>query len=1533
MKRKTLMVIVALMATMITSLLFASCISIEVVDAFKVEITNKEALTQEWVEGSETRELQVKFYLDGDDYTTGRAYTLETSNGKVVSIGDDNKTLTAEGEGSAIITVTAVSDRGNIFTDSVEIAVIPYIRAVEIANDDNLSEVWVIGEADRTLELKFKPEYYQTNTPDFTTVSSDNTVISVGEDNLTLTAEGIGTATITVTAVDHAGNERTDEITLTVRPELESITIVNEEALAAEWSDWTVSRTLEIALQSDEYWTLDNTPYTVTATEGLIEVDGLTLTAKGEGTATVTVSARGETASYQVEIVRSAPVITFEEAENFVTVDGVNKLGAYEGEEAVLPVVKARTCYGEAVEVKVTLVQEGNAATIENGVVKGAKGTYTVEFTAVDNIDENLVTTETIEVTFARDLIAYSDGSWSYQENAQYVADEDQVLINKQSSSAKQQMMVFNNDIASKYYYIEVEYVTEGSYYGGIANYTYTVGEDGKVSYNMTKMLVSAVFDRSDNFTSKGDRYMHYLADYYTTKPTSGSSQSFIGSRNEDPYNTIFQRGLKVYRDLKENEQCTSITKVSKMAVARVGDYYVCFWNDQYITMLASDTYGGDVNTVPGLFLLNYNRKNNGGDSDRTGDTSVKAIDYFNGEEKVMAKLAELTDGGKDVTTSYVPADWAQNSMNTNNRYFTTTSDEDGLGYTFTDRQKGFNNGMVSNYVWFEGDFTYSWDYVSIGGDKNSDYRNGATMEIRTANGLAAVPGDNQLYGWVGSQGKFTNFGTNTLAFGDAELKGIDASEGFRFIVTRKSNGSNWEYTYTAVSLADGTVYTQTKSYAKTVKNDIVTIQWHNFYAAGTYDNITWTNEAKIAHEDHAYDANSKVSYEWSEDGLTCTAKAACRYPYCNETLAETVTSTVEKVVSATCTTPEYTTYSVTFENSLFTAQEKTVATKEALGHDMQKVDAKPATTEAAGWNEHFACTRCDYKEGYKEDPQLESAPKITFAETANFTENENGGVLVALEGEEIILPVATANTWKKVDITDKMTITPYGGASIKDNVVTASKGSYEIVYYAKDLDNETLETTKVITVNVYRNMIAYNDGSWTYVEGAKYVEDDKQVLYNAVPTGVNADASKQTNTEQTLVFANTLGSKYYYVEVEYVTTGSYFGGLANYKYTVAENGEVTYNFDRVLASAIYDRQGTIQHSFSDYYKTKPANNSSWNNFIGSRNESPYNTMNISNVVDWRCISENAKNSGDTKVSKMAIARMGDYFICFWNDEYLCMLASDTYGGENNTVPGLYLLNFNRRGGNSNKVRDCETTVQNIVYFDGQEDVATKLAALTDNGKDINTSYVTFDDAKASINTNNKLFDSYGVTEENGLSYTFKDKQKNFSNGMVSNYVWFEGDFTYSWEYVNEGGDALGTTESSKSRYGALMEIRTRNSYAAYGDDNQMFGWFGKEGTFENLGTNNIKFSDDELAGIDSSKGFKYTVSRKMHETYAEWTYTAKSLADGKEYTKTLKYAASADSENGIKAYSQWNYIVTLQWHNTYAAGTYSNITWSNTAA
>ena len=806
MKNKQLLIVLCVLV-IVASLLSVVACDVVATDEVKIVITNKAQLTAAWTEGEADRQLAVEITV-GDAVDATKAYTVSSSDTNVVSVADDNKTLKAVGGGKATITVKA-----DDVTDSVEINVTPSLKAVKITNKTALTAIWTVGDDARTLAIEFNPDYYQTNKPEYTVVSSDPTVVEVGADKATLTAKKLGEATITVTA-----GKFSDSVKLSVRPALESVQITNKEDLSAVWTDWSQKRTIALSFAPSEYYTADNTTATVTCNpDNAITVDGYTLTAAQTGSVTVTVSVAGQSDSFTVDIQRSVPQIAFEDTSGFTeTAEGGN-MNAIADVSVTLPVFTARACDGKAVTVVVTVPDGVQYDEQENSVI-APQGSYELTLTATDPVDETKVTTKKITVWFTRKLIEWNDGSWDVTE--QYVADNEQKLATSMDGF---QRMQFNAEL-SDYYYAEATFYTADYAVAGIANY---VAES--VDGDRARELISIVA------TSGNADYK--IIDFDT-------NAGWDVQENTGANTVLYQYRLTEYGGLKALEKQDEMY-VTKMSVLRLGTVFYMFYNDQYVAATDMDYYASQ-NTTPGLFVCGY-----------SSDDYVSQINYFSDKEAVTNKYNELTLNGKSFIRPFVTGnDYAKskNGFTANEK-----STERGINFDYTDYTKGINSGCVSTYMFFEGDFTFSWEYkaTSAWNKKNIKFQMYVEM-LSLIEYRNTACGGIQLGADYDVNSQITKYMLNATGMAENPTKEeapnvVSAEYATRFTISRKLCDGYALITLTATQL-DGSDYTVTREIkiGATAENSTdgqtafedwnkpVVLIWRNFHIAGEYSNIMW---------------------------------------------------------------------------------------------------------------------------------------------------------------------------------------------------------------------------------------------------------------------------------------------------------------------------------------------------------------------------------------------------------------------------------------------------------------------------------------------------------------------------------------------------------------------------------------------------------------------------------------------------------------------------------------------------------------------
>lgn len=591
-KKKILIMLLALFACF--CLAMAGCST----DKLTVKITNKEALTAEWSEGGADRTIEFSVEQGGET-VEGAEYTVSSDNSGVVSV--DGTTLKAVSAGTATITVAS----GNA-SDSVKITVNAALKAITISNKDALTATWHVGEAHRTVEVAFDPESFNQGNVDVKVTSSDPTVISV--DGMSLKAEKVGMATITVTA-----DGCSDSVALSVRPTLDSMTITNKSDMEADWVAGA-SRTLALSFEPSDYFTSENTQITVTSDpENLITAEGLRLTLAGNvasGTeVTVTVSAEGVNATFAFTTKRTAPAISFsnvQPSEYYEETAEGGTVGVLEGTQVImLPTVTAAACDGSAIdEDAITVTHSEGIETDGFGTLYPAKGTYTVTYTVADPVEPTLTASKTLTINVHRKV--YTDiTNWWLTTDDLFAENEEQTATSLYPNGYA--LGVFNMQ-PSKQYYAEVTFngIVSGGSLVGLGHF-----ENGSHGNSFVNVILT-----SDNVASNANSFRATdLGDNSTWTSITGKVVNYTRAQMEEK--GIYPDDLNLV----------------KFAVARDGDVFYCFIDDKFVTAVTSadfgDNYFSSVDTIPGIFGYNY------------AGVTVQGMQYCSGAE-AQSKVQEL---------------------------------------------------------------------------------------------------------------------------------------------------------------------------------------------------------------------------------------------------------------------------------------------------------------------------------------------------------------------------------------------------------------------------------------------------------------------------------------------------------------------------------------------------------------------------------------------------------------------------------------------------------------------------------------------------------------------------------------------------------------------------------------------------------------------------------------------------------------------------------------------------------------------------
>ena len=196
-----------------------------------------------------------------------------------------------------------------------------------------------------------------------------------------------------------------------------------------------------------------------------------------------------------------------------------------------------------------------------------------------------------------------------------------------------------------------------------------------------------------------------------------------------------------------------------------------------------------------------------------------------------------------------------------------------------------------------------------------------------------------------------------------------------------------------------------------------------------------------------------KTTYEWSEDGKSCTAKRALVN---DKTHIETATATVtaKETKSATCTDKGETTYTATFAVDWATTQTKVIADIAAKGHKLSKTDAKAATHMTEGNIEYWYCSVCGKYFGDEA-----AATEITLASTVTAKLADHTADTKKWEYDKV-------NHWNRCECGEKLNTAEHTFEWVTDKKATESEAGVKheecTVCHAKR--NENTEIPKIPT-------------------------------------------------------------------------------------------------------------------------------------------------------------------------------------------------------------------------------------------------------------------------------------------------------------------------------------------------------------------------------------------------------------------------------------------------------------------------------------
>ncbi|HJB93884.1 MAG TPA: hypothetical protein H9708_08060 [Candidatus Borkfalkia stercoripullorum] len=1272
---------------------------------------------------------------------------------------------------------------------------------------------------------------------------------------------------------------------------VETISISNESALTAEWILGSADRTVHVTF-TPETLTEENTQFTVESSDtDVVTVNGKSIKAVGAGTSTITVKAGDATDSVNVTVSIGDPTIE-------VAGDTVN---AVEGiATSVQNLVLAEACDGTDLtdSVELTFDDTDNITyDEEKGTVTFAEvGEYELTFTVADPRDAAKTASVDVVVNVARNPITTSNVDFSYSN---MYGDESAQTV---STSSGELAYAYYNTTASKLYYAEATFDI-GSPHQGVQ-----VGLGHFIPGN-TKRMVGMGVDRGDrNFKIKDiDWIKTPNPDFQEGNPWTSSNGAPYAEANYALYNYR----LAEFRGLTDDD-----ASHVKFAVARVDDMMYAFVNDQYVASVVFDYYR-IVDTVPGIIGTMWST------------TQVSGMSWLSGSE-AQAKIDSLIGDGQMIN-AYSPDSWALNSM-TN---FATCvdnigADENGLKYDYTSINNIGNDSMVSPYIYFEGDFTFEWIYKNTGKNDNPTYGK-AQMYLEVRDWRAITPIFN-----LGERRNDSKFLLDKLPdASDSEVTDkwyqpdfgdFDFSEGTRYTVTRTLGESAATYVLTVTSVANPSqTYSRTIEYSGARWSEPAILIWKNEFVSGEYSGIKWeafdedaptdplavsiTNKSALASEWILGEGARTVDIAFTPDNFMADVNYEDYTVTSSNTDAVTVNGRTLTAVGVGKTTITVQAGDATDSVEVFVMESM------PTGIEISNESELTATWVVgdADRTVHVTFTPGDLTEDTAPFTVESSDPEVIRADGKKLVAVGAGTATItvkvgdATDTVEITIsladPTITAEDPidvvydKTYDLSDLVAVESCDGIDLSDSVEVSfsqdgitydedngtisfghDSAEYTVTFTVSDPRDGSFTATKTVTFKVYRNPLGTSNYEFTF---------------SNVADGDAAQTATIDRDNLAYAYYNTTASKLYYAEATFDIKVPHAGVQVGLGHFIPDDTT------RMIAMGV-DR-GDRNFKIKDIDWDKTPNPSFDENEAGSYADvhQPMFMYQLSNQL--------GKEDANAGHVKFAVARVGNLFYAFVNDQYVASVSYNDYL-DKDTVPGIIGMMW------------TTTSISGMNWLSG-EDAQTKIDSLLANGEQIGP-YVPYDWA---MNSKTTFADSVKnlSKDENGISFDYTSINNHINDSMVSPYVYFEGDFTLEWVYKFDSkndnpteGKAQMYLEVRNWKYGTpLLNLGERRN------DNKFL--LDREPDLKDEEVPEGKYDqpafDSFDGGFDFSQGTKYTLTRTLSDTAATYTMTVTSVANPEQtHSRTFVYEKS-----------DWNEPVLFLWHNTFVAGSYSQITWS----
>jgi len=865
MKRKSLLLI-ALVLTLCLSVVGIVGCKDDPIDPAKqsIEITNAAALTAKWNVGEPDRTVEVAL----SDGLKDKTVTLTAEPEGIVTI--DGMKLTAAKNGTASVKATVKLDEEHEYTDSVEIKV-DYNYTLTISNKADLVKAFRLNSEDREVKVTLS-DAIKNNKVEIKSSNTDAVTVVNGKLHARAKGESTITASTTLNGVTFK-----DSFKVTVWGSFD-MQVTNKAALEGVLGKADEPRVIEVNLvEAGDYTLADVTA--ISANPQVVKVEDMKIVPVGVGTTTVTVAC-GEGADRKEVVinvtVEVTPVLTLGEFDE--------NAERYTGESFELPEILVATDSSENdVKASVTVTCDNAELQINAQDKRTASteviGRYTVTYKFTDPSKGDKIVTITFDVIdkLFDEVVTYKAGVQTNGKLTTKLAGDDDNLIPTTTANTNDLFVgSFAGVTPSQFYYAEATFAIP------------QVSQSNDVRVALGHYLADETYVLTSTMVTYSGDFFNIDVDLSKTDNLTKGQSIANNQKCMFVYKVLNSKHIaKLAGDVTDETHSTSLIKLS---VARDGDYFYTFINDQYVQCVTLQELRGK-DTVPALVGKYFTN----------GNTSVTGISYSADETTVREKLYTanglLGENKEKMFVPYIDSNDSatgshSQSYGDNVRIDTSlTSSENGLAFKY---DNGINSEInqsnnqagatVSPYIYFDGNFTYSWelkltDIKALRPDykeKDADsYR--SILELKTNSigfdvvSLGAGPGSNKTTGnhFHMSVKGYTSSNSDGYRryceptendFGVTDLKTLDFDAKIRFTMTRILKDDHAEYILTATVLdqtgtATDKTYTrivniggsetlvQTGNYATAHSQwkYPVLAYWRNSGVSGEFTNITWS--------------------------------------------------------------------------------------------------------------------------------------------------------------------------------------------------------------------------------------------------------------------------------------------------------------------------------------------------------------------------------------------------------------------------------------------------------------------------------------------------------------------------------------------------------------------------------------------------------------------------------------------------------------------------------------------------------------------